>query len=181
MGDVPRTLANMENTRQYYAQRPKPGQCIVTHYRLVKELTQKSQHIKAAAEWAIHRLVEQGMLTIQPGKWLSPVPSDPEPDYYYVGLEHSLVQSTPPLWEWWTEQEEKRQRNTLRKKPKSRDKWIYQQCCKGTPYDAIVAELKRIAVKRGWQIVKTKQRIQQIGIEYAQQKELPPPPPRQNL
>jgi hypothetical protein len=77
---------------------------------------------------------------------------------------------------------QKTRRKPLRdKKLEARDKWIYRQCCKGTPHGAIVAELRRIAVKRGWQIVRTKQRIQQIGIRYAQQHDLPLPPSRKNL
>jgi hypothetical protein len=67
------------------------------------------------------------------------------------------------------------------KKLDARDKWIYQHCNKGTPHDVIVAELKRIAAERGWRIVSTKQRIQQIGIEYAQNNSVEPPPPRKNL
>lgn len=370
--DVPPTLADMENTSEYGVKQPEPGERIVPHYRLVQELTQKRQHGKTAAEWAIDRLVEQGMLTIHPGcsstpgvigrdgAWLmAPI------TYQLHELKYCLIQSTPRLWAWWREQhEDKSKANATRgiceartaisetwakelplsleqmrdwlaervrwlrdwhlsavdpkplapglvaaivrlfrstscqfpsdptevpkwaslhiwlfseytahqahaslermgildapawpspdiendmralivaldhlaallsfvaqrlasmgspsspngvsalptpsvekaehistpvaatstfchKKTKSRhertkprDKWIYQQCCKGTPYDAIVAQLKRIAVKRKWRIVSTKQRIQQIGIEYAQANGLPLPPSRQNL
>jgi hypothetical protein len=66
------------------------------------------------------------------------------------------------------------------KKTEARDKWIYLQCYKGTPHDMIVAELRKIAPKRKWRIVSTKQRIRQIGIEYADRHGLPHPPPRQN-
>jgi hypothetical protein len=59
--DVPPTLADMENTTEYGVKQAEPGQRIVLHYRLVQELAQKRRHSKAAAEWAIDRLVEQGM------------------------------------------------------------------------------------------------------------------------
>lgn len=67
------------------------------------------------------------------------------------------------------------------KKLDQRDKWIYGRCIAGVAYDAIVAELKRIAAPRGWRVVSTKQRAQQIGVEYAQRNDLPPPSARQNL
>jgi hypothetical protein len=63
----------------------------------------------------------------------------------------------------------------------SRDKWIYEQCLAGTAYDRIVTKLKTLAVKRKWKIVSTKQRIQQIGNEYAERNGMEKPPPRQNL
>jgi hypothetical protein len=73
-------------------------------------------------------------------------------------------------------------RKVLRdRKMEERNRWIYQQCCKRREHDAIVAELKRIAVRRRWRIVSTKQRIQQIGREYARQHDLEPPPARRNL
>jgi hypothetical protein len=115
MRDVPPTLADMENTTEYGAGRPARGERIVLYYRLVQELTQKRQRSKSAAEWAIHRLVEQGMLTIHPGRssspgvlewdgaWKMAEISGEMPD-----LKYSLVQSTPCLWEWWREREEER-------------------------------------------------------------------------
>ena len=57
-----------------------------------------------------------------------------------------------------------------------RDKWVYKKCCKGIKYTSIVAELKKIASKRDWKIVSTKNRIQQIGNEYADDHSLPRPP-----
>jgi hypothetical protein len=66
------------------------------------------------------------------------------------------------------------------KKLEARDKWIYEQCCRGTPHDRIVAELKRIALSKGWQVFRSKQRAEQIGKEYARRHEKPSPPPRQN-
>jgi hypothetical protein len=67
------------------------------------------------------------------------------------------------------------------KQKEGRDKWIYEQCCKGTPHDEIVAALKRRAVKSGWRVVSTKQRIQQIGNEYADVHGLQRPAPRRGL
>jgi hypothetical protein len=67
------------------------------------------------------------------------------------------------------------------KKREARDRWIYKRCCKGTPHDEIVAELRRIAPGRDWPIVSTKQRIRQIGIEFAKRNDKRLPPPRQNL
>jgi hypothetical protein len=66
-------------------------------------------------------------------------------------------------------------------KAESRDKWIYEQCRKGTPHDQIVFALKKIAFDRGWKVVSSKQRIQQVGNEYADKHGLERPAPRQNL
>jgi hypothetical protein len=67
------------------------------------------------------------------------------------------------------------------KETEARDKWIYGQCCKGTPHEEIVAELRRRAANHGWRVVSSKQRIQQIGNEYADRHGIPKPPPRQGL
>jgi hypothetical protein len=73
-------------------------------------------------------------------------------------------------------------KNVIRDKAtEARDKWIYQQCCRGTPHDNIVADLKKKAPKKRWRIVSSKQRIQQIGKEYARRHGLPEPAPRRNL
>lgn len=64
----------------------------------------------------------------------------------------------------------------------ARDKWIYQQCCKGVAHDSIVRELKKmVEKKKGWRIVSSKQRVQQIGNEYADRHGLSRPPPRRGL
>lgn len=75
---------------------------------------------------------------------------------------------------------EKRRVPSVNPKIKARDKWIYRKCCKGVAHDEIVAQLKRIGPTRGWPIISTKQRIQQIGKEYAEKNGLPPPPSRRN-
>lgn len=113
MRDVPPTLADLDNTTEYGAGQPEPGQRIVLHARLVRALAEKGQHVKAAAEWAIHRLVEQRMLTIHPGRsstpgvigrdgtWkLTPI------SYELRDLQYSLVHSMPRLWQWWREWQE---------------------------------------------------------------------------
>jgi hypothetical protein len=75
-----------------------------------------------------------------------------------------------------------------RKRPLSKDrpnearnKWVYERCCAGAPHDSIVMKLKQLARKRGWRVVSTKQRIHQIGNEYADAHGLKRPDPRQNL
>jgi hypothetical protein len=73
------------------------------------------------------------------------------------------------------------QQRTRDKKTEARDKWIYDQCCERMPYDNVVAELKRIGPKRGWRVVSSKQRIQQIGNEYPERHGLDRPPPRQSI
>lgn len=72
-------------------------------------------------------------------------------------------------------------RATRDRHTEARNKWIYDQCCKGTPHDKIVAALKKIAAKRRWKVVSSKQRIQQIGNEHADSHGLERPAPRQNL
>jgi hypothetical protein len=97
----------MENTREYYAPAPEEGQRIVLHHRLVKALGEQHRHGKAASEWAIHRLVERGMLTARYGR--SDLPSAMRRDGVWHGggsyevreLKYCLVESTARLWEWW--------------------------------------------------------------------------------
>jgi hypothetical protein len=69
------------------------------------------------------------------------------------------------------------------RKTEARDGWIYRQCLKGRemPYVKIIAELKRQAAKKGWSVVSTPQRIQQISREYAERHGKPPPPARQGF
>lgn len=67
------------------------------------------------------------------------------------------------------------------KQTEARNKWVYKQCIKRTPHDNIVAQLKQIAPEKGWRLFSSKQRAHQIGREYAESHNLPPPAPRQNL
>ncbi len=70
------------------------------------------------------------------------------------------------------------------KNQEARDKWIYQQCCKGKmmPLSKIVAELKRKTQKeKGWALISTIQGIRGAAVRHAKRNGLPPPPSRQNL
>jgi hypothetical protein len=107
MRDVPRTMADMENTCEFYAPGPAPGQKIVLHHRLVRELIEKQRHGKAASEWAIHRLVEREMLTARHGHTDRPSVRSRD-GIWHVGnvvevqeLKYSLIESTARTWEWW--------------------------------------------------------------------------------
>jgi hypothetical protein len=69
------------------------------------------------------------------------------------------------------------------RKLRARNKWIYQQCCKGKsmPYGSIVAELKRIAPSKGWEVIESVQGIRAAALTYAKQNQLELPPKRQDL
>jgi hypothetical protein len=69
------------------------------------------------------------------------------------------------------------------RKQEARDKWIYEQCCKGQemPHRTIVAELKKIAPQKGWRLITTKNGIRQAAIKYADDHSKPRPPKRQDL
>jgi hypothetical protein len=66
-------------------------------------------------------------------------------------------------------------------KLEARDEWIYQQCLEGVSHGKIATQLKKKAPTEGWRTVSTKQRIEQIGKEYAKRHGKPLPPPRQGL
>jgi hypothetical protein len=76
-----------------------------------------------------------------------------------------------------------RERMAVDKKMDARNKWIYQQCCKGKamPYDKIIAELKRIAPANGWTCISSIQGICRAANRYAKDHEKAPIPKRQNL
>src|SRR5262245_15751923 len=106
MRDIPRTMADMENTRELYAPALPPGQRVVLHRCLVRELGEKHRHGRAASEWAIHRLVGRGFLTARYGQsdrpsWLPPggVWQGGERDEV-AALGSRLIGSTERLWEW---------------------------------------------------------------------------------
>jgi hypothetical protein len=348
--DLPAVLQEMPNETGYGASEPAHGQRIVLAQRLAEELVRSHGHAPGAAAWAIHRLVERGLLVAEVGtvverhvighrpderrmvvrssglfghladdpRYQEPILGEPErqplaPTDRRVPYSCLLVRSTPALWEWqraavarpvndrpsnaaellaWCEDKVRvlaarvraggvfavhddmvihnigRQADALarafcppqlvlslpvvprtfphvydhqqsltvlhqlsewcrrhlaggtadtaaanpspvpepgagspgavgadgskRRKPartgrdrkqEARDRWIYQQCCRGRemPYDRIVAELKRIAAAKGWQIVSSKERIRQIGVAYADRHGKPRPPNRQNL
>jgi hypothetical protein len=62
------------------------------------------------------------------------------------------------------------------KQTEVRDEWIYKQCCAGVAYDTIV---RRLAKRKRWQHISTKQGIQYAARRYAERNNLPAPPPRQ--
>jgi len=114
MRDVPRVLADMENTRDYYAPHPPPGQRIVLNRRLVRELGDRYRHGKAVSEWAIHRLVDGGFLRarLAQSDWPSSLSRDGTWQgggrYEVAELGSRLIGSTERLWEWWREMENSR-------------------------------------------------------------------------
>jgi hypothetical protein len=59
----------------------------------------------------------------------------------------------------------------------ARDKWVYEQCCKGEAYDSISRQLPNKNAK--WARISTKQGILDCARRYAERKGLPKPPPRQ--
>jgi hypothetical protein len=69
------------------------------------------------------------------------------------------------------------------RKLEARNKWIYQQCCKGRgrPLAAILADLKRKAPEKGWAVLSSIQAIRTAAIGYAERHGLALPPNRQNL
>jgi len=63
------------------------------------------------------------------------------------------------------------------KATEARNKWIYEQCYKGIPYDTIVIRLKK--KPKSWDRIDSKQGILACARKYAERHSLPPPPPRQ--
>jgi pyrimidine deaminase RibD-like protein len=125
MRDLPKVLADMDNTSEYYAPRPPPGQRIVLYHDLVRQVGK--QHGKAASAWAVHCLIEQGKLTARYGS--SDTPSVLSKDGIWHGghryevreLTYALIQSTPPLWEWWTDVSKKSTRPAISENDSERE------------------------------------------------------------
>jgi hypothetical protein len=59
-----------------------------------------------------------------------------------------------------------------------RDKWIYEQCARRTPYKKIVILLKEIADQKGWDVITTKQGIYDAAKRFAKAHCLPSLPRR---
>ena len=59
----------------------------------------------------------------------------------------------------------------------SRDKWIYNECIKGTAYKAIIHQLRN---RERWDKISTAQGIQQAAERYAERNSLDPPPRRKD-
>jgi hypothetical protein len=60
----------------------------------------------------------------------------------------------------------------------ARDKWIYEQCCKGVAYDAIALRLKKKSVN--WPRIESKQGIQSAAQRYAKRHNLSDIPRRKD-
>jgi hypothetical protein len=95
--DVPAALQDMPNERGPGVADPGHGQRIVPAQRLVEELTGRG-HTRGAAAWAVHRLVERGLLLAEgwPGVG-HPVAPGGRPLPY----DRLLVRSCAALWQWW--------------------------------------------------------------------------------
>jgi hypothetical protein len=68
-------------------------------------------------------------------------------------------------------------------KLEARDKWIYQQCCKGRAmsYPNIIAELRRKSKAKGWKPIESVQGIRRAANTYADNHNLSRPPRRQDF
>jgi hypothetical protein len=65
-----------------------------------------------------------------------------------------------------------------RSRNEARDKWIYEECRRGTQYKTIVAKLK--TKPESWDRIESIQGIRHAARQYARRNGLPPPPPRQS-
>jgi hypothetical protein len=63
------------------------------------------------------------------------------------------------------------------KHSEARDKWIYEECCRGTAYDRIAIILKK--KPKGWARIDSKQGVRNAAIRYAKRHKLPDIPKRQ--
>jgi hypothetical protein len=64
------------------------------------------------------------------------------------------------------------------KATEARDHWIYDECCKRTPYESIARNLPKKNPR--WFPISSKQGILQAAKRYAERHGLPPPPSRQD-
>lgn len=62
------------------------------------------------------------------------------------------------------------------KATEARNKWLYEQCKKGTPYKQIIAKLRE--KPKSWGRISTVQGIKKAALAYADRHGLEPPPPR---
>ena len=76
-------------------------------------------------------------------------------------------------------QKPEREPAKLDKLTEARDKWVYNECCKGTAYDLIARNLPNKNHK--WARIDTKQGILACAKRYAKRHRKPEPPPRQGL
>jgi hypothetical protein len=127
--DLPAVLQDMPNETGSGADDPGHGHRVVLAERLVETMARQKGHSSAAAAWAVHRLVERGLLRCEVARWFYPrveghrqVPGGvmfgvqryrEEPVYGTtevrladqaagpVPYPHLLVYSTEQLWQWW--------------------------------------------------------------------------------
>lgn len=71
-----------------------------------------------------------------------------------------------------------RKKRLLDAATEARDKWIYNQCCKGVAYETIAIRLKKKSSK--WQRIESKQGIQSAAQRYAKRHGLEEIPRRQD-
>jgi hypothetical protein len=85
--------------------------------------------------------------------------------------------------EWLADQLGKRKRKGRDKGIEARDKWIYDQCVKGTPYDEIIGDLKRRCNSNPeWgSAIESVQGIRSAASRYAERNGKTPIPRRQDL
>jgi hypothetical protein len=99
-----------------------------------------------------------------------------------------LVKNNNAMWPAWRKvqtlaiqaEAEKARQSRLRShdpKKEARDKWIYELCCEGVAYDTIS---RRLAKKKSWDHIQSKQGIFACARKYAERKNLEPPPSRQS-
>jgi predicted transcriptional regulator len=90
--DLPAVLQDMPNETGYGASEAVHGQRIVLAQHLVDELARRHEHSRAAAAWAVQRLVERGLLLAEVGTMV---------DYPVVGYrpdENSTVVRSPGIF-----------------------------------------------------------------------------------
>jgi hypothetical protein len=105
--DTPAALRQLGNEGACGAPDPGPGHRAVPARRLVEVLRHRG-HSRAAAAWAVHRLVQRGLLAAEAtraerpgaGNPVRPLPPAGRP----VPYDCLLVRSTPALWQWHPEE-----------------------------------------------------------------------------
>ena len=115
--DTPAALTALGNETRFGALDPGPGHRIVLAQRLVEVLSHGG-HSRAAAAWAVHRLVQRGLLVAEVAARVERPVAGYRPDAERtivagdsvresvtpagrpVPYDRLLVRSTPALWEW---------------------------------------------------------------------------------
>jgi hypothetical protein len=129
------------------------------------------------------------------------------PDRYTDGLRHTIfeLRKGPGFWQEVKDRREnhaatvrhtldvleaelerlletaKRANKRKTDKDHARNKWLYEQRCKGTPDQEILDELNRIRKKKGWRGIGTVQGVRERADAYAVTEVKPKPPPRRGF